>query len=268
MKTVALIVAAGRGTRAGPGAPKQWRTLAGRRVIDWTLDAFDLPGIVHRAVVIHPDDAALAAALPAQVIHGGATRAESVRNGLEALADQGFDAVLIHDAARATTPPEVISAVIDALAHGPAAAPALPVTDALWTGADMLALGVSSFGYLTDADGGGMHYQNQHDIVPYTSAVTGGDQPMYRALPIDAEEALIREWVLQLKLGKISRKPFIDKFGVDPFEKWADVLKEYADNQLIKIEGDEITIPRQTLLRIDTLLVAFFKPEHRGVRYA
>ena len=136
MKTVALIVAAGRGTRAGPGAPKQWRTLAGRRVIDWTLDAFDLPGIVHRAVVIHPDDAALAAALPAQVIHGGATRAESVRNGLEALADQGFDAVLIHDAARATTPPEVIRAVIDALAHGPAAAPALPVTDALWTGAD------------------------------------------------------------------------------------------------------------------------------------
>ena len=141
--------------------------------------------------------------------------------------------------------------------------------DALWSGADMLALGVSSFGYLTDpADGGGMHYQNQHDIVPYISAVTGGDQPMYRALPIDKEEAMIREWVLQLKLGKINRKPFIEKFGVDPFEKWADILKGYVDDKLITMDGDEIMVPRQTLLRIDTLLYAFFKPEHRGVRYA
>lgn len=145
--------------------------------------------------------------------------------------------------------------------------------DALWSGADMLALGVSSFGYLTqplgsDTSGGGMHYQNQHDIVPYTSAVVGGDQPMYRALPIDKEEAMIREWVLQLKLGKVSRLSFIEKFGVDPFEKWADVLRGYVDEKLIAIEGDDVIVPRQTLLRIDTLLYAFFKPEHRGVRYA
>ncbi len=143
--------------------------------------------------------------------------------------------------------------------------------DALWSGADMLAVGVSSFGYLTNSDGGhsgGMHIQNQHDIVPYISAVTGGDSPVYRALPIDKEEALIREWVLQMKLGRISRKPFIDKFGVDPFEKWAGVLKGYVDDGLMHIEGDELVIPRQTLLRIDTLLIALFKPEHQGVRYA
>ena len=145
--------------------------------------------------------------------------------------------------------------------------------DALWSGSDMLALGVSSFGYMTapegaDNPGGGMHYQNQHDIVPYMSAIAGGEQPMYRALPIDAEEAMIREWVLQLKIGRINRRPFIEKFGVDPFEKWADVLKDYVDQKLFVIEGDEIIIPLQTLLRIDTLLVAFFKHEHRGVRYA
>ncbi|MEO0477499.1 MAG: coproporphyrinogen-III oxidase family protein [Planctomycetota bacterium] len=145
--------------------------------------------------------------------------------------------------------------------------------DALWAGADMLALGVSSFGYMTapegaDNAGGGMHYQNQHDIVPYMSAIAGGEQPMYRALPIDAEEAMIREWVLQLKIGRINRQPFIEKFGVDPFEKLADVLKDYVDQGLFIIEGDEVIVPRQTLLRIDTLLVAFFKPEHRGVRYA
>ena len=140
--------------------------------------------------------------------------------------------------------------------------------DALWSGSDMLALGVSSFGYLTDGNGGGMHYQNQHDIVPYISQVTAGESPMYRALPIDAEEAMIREWVLQLKVGRVNRKPFIEKFGVDPFEKWADILKGYVDSGLMTIEGDEVLVPRQTLLRIDTLLYAFFKPEHRGVRYA
>ena len=140
--------------------------------------------------------------------------------------------------------------------------------DALWSGADMLAVGVSSFGYLTMPNGGGMHVQNQHDIVPYISAVTAGDQPVYRALPITQEEALIREWVLQIKLGRISRKPFIEKFGVDPFEKWADILNGYVEDKLMTIEGDELVIPRQTLLRIDSLLYAFFKPEHRGVRYA
>ncbi|MCG8651885.1 MAG: coproporphyrinogen III oxidase, partial [Pirellulales bacterium] len=148
--------------------------------------------------------------------------------------------------------------------------------DALWSGADMLAVGVSSFGYLNAPDnagggltpGGGMHYQNQHDIVPYNSAVIGGESPMFRALPIDQEEAMIREWVLQLKLGKINRLPFIEKFGVDPFEKWADVLQGYVDDKLITIEGDELFVPRQTLLRIDVLLYAFFKPEHQGVRYA
>ncbi|MFN3169037.1 MAG: coproporphyrinogen-III oxidase family protein [Phycisphaeraceae bacterium] len=140
--------------------------------------------------------------------------------------------------------------------------------DALWGGADMLAVGVSSFGYLTGKDGGGMHYQNQHDIVPYVSAVTGGQSPMFRALPIDQEEAMIREWVLQIKTGRVSRSPFIEKFGADPFEKWADILKDYVDHNLVTIEGDDLVIPRQTLLRIDSLLYAFFKPEHRGVRYA
>lgn len=140
--------------------------------------------------------------------------------------------------------------------------------DALWSGADMLALGVSSFGYLSAPSGGGLHYQNQHDIVPYVSAVNGGDSPMHRALPINPEEALIREWVLQIKTGRINRKPFIEKFGVDPFTKWADILRSYIDNKLMIIEGDDLIVPRQTLLRIDTLLYAFFKPEHQDVRYA
>lgn len=135
-KTAAVIVAAGRGRRAGGGEPKQWRPLAGRRVADWTVAAFLAhPGIDHIVLVIHPDDAARVAGLPAAVIHGGATRDASVRAGLETIADQGFTHVLIHDVARAGVTPAIISAVLAALRGGAAgAAPALPVTDALWRG--------------------------------------------------------------------------------------------------------------------------------------
>jgi len=156
--------------------------------------------------------------------------------------------------------------------------------DALWGGADMLAVGVSSFGHLGAAtpgsssgdrrdltSGGGVHFQNHSDIVAYVSAVLGGDDgglAVSRALPITREEALVRQWVLQLKLGKVSRKPFIEKFGVDPFERWADILREYESRGYLKIEGDELTIDRQALLQVDRLLYAFFLPQHRDVRYA
>ena len=135
--------------------------------------------------------------------------------------------------------------------------------DALWTGADMLAVGVSSFGHL-----GGVHYQNQHDIVPYTSAVVNGESPIYRALPVTDEEMMIRQWVLQMKLGRLSRRPFIEKFGVDPFERWEDILDRYAQEGHLRIEGDELIITRESLLEVDRLLHAFFLPKHRDVRYA
>ncbi len=135
--------------------------------------------------------------------------------------------------------------------------------DELWAGADMLACGVSSFGHI-----GGVHYQNQADIVPYVSAVSSGESPIFRALPITEEEAMIRQWVLQLKLGHISRRPFIDRFGVDPFERWADILSDYQTQGLLSIDGDELTLTRDALLQVDRLLHAFFLPQHRGIRYA
>lgn len=134
MKTAVLIVAAGRGNRAGPGGPKQWRPLAGRRVVDWTLAAFDLPEIGERVLVIHPDDRELADLPGVRLVMGGASRSDSVKNGLEALADTGVDRVLIHDVARPCIAAPVIRAVLAALDTSPGAAPALPVSDALWTG--------------------------------------------------------------------------------------------------------------------------------------
>ncbi len=138
MTTAALIVAAGRGLRAGGDVPKQWRMLAGRRVADWTVDAFRAaPGVGRIVLVLHPDDMARATDYPdATCVPGGATRGASVRAGLEALAGSGVDRVLIHDAARPLVGQDVIAAVLRALDSHRGAAPALPVTDALWRGVE------------------------------------------------------------------------------------------------------------------------------------
>ena len=135
MTTAAIIVAAGRGLRAGAGLPKQWRPLAGRPVVAHALAAF--AGMA-RVLVIHPDDRALAESVAdgALIVEGGATRTASVRAALEALAGSGVTKVLIHDAARPSASPDLIARVVAALDHAQGAAPALPVTDALWTGAD------------------------------------------------------------------------------------------------------------------------------------
>jgi 2-C-methyl-D-erythritol 4-phosphate cytidylyltransferase/2-C-methyl-D-erythritol 2,4-cyclodiphosphate synthase len=151
MTTAALIVAAGRGTRAGGGLPKQWRPLGGKRVIDWTLQAFREAGISTIVVVLSPEDRSAWDSFAAEsdliLTAGGAERAVSVQNGLQTLRDlnqkrqdqpgaQPITKVLIHDAARPCTSQALIGSVISALDHSPAAAPALAVTDALWTGAE------------------------------------------------------------------------------------------------------------------------------------
>jgi 2-C-methyl-D-erythritol 4-phosphate cytidylyltransferase/2-C-methyl-D-erythritol 2,4-cyclodiphosphate synthase len=134
MTTAAIIVAAGRGTRAGGDLPKQWQDLAGEPVLSHTIRAF--AGRVDRIMlVIHPDDQSRAALYGLPLVHGGATRAESVRNALEALQGQGVTKVLIHDGARPLVSAALIDRVIAALDTHTGAAPALPVTDALWRGA-------------------------------------------------------------------------------------------------------------------------------------
>lgn len=136
MSTAVVIVAAGRGSRAGGEMPKQWQMLGDQPVVARTVAAF--AGLAdHVVLVIHPDDRARAEGLGLDValVEGGATRDASVRAALEALAGQGIDRVLIHDGARPFVTPAVIGRVLSALEAAPGAAPALPVTDALWRGA-------------------------------------------------------------------------------------------------------------------------------------
>ncbi|WP_234855157.1 bifunctional 2-C-methyl-D-erythritol 4-phosphate cytidylyltransferase/2-C-methyl-D-erythritol 2,4-cyclodiphosphate synthase [Paracoccus everestensis] len=139
----AIVTAAGRGTRAG-GEPKQWRDLRGRSILARSLDAF--AGFDRVVLVVHPDDMVRAIrdfAGGVTIVTGGGTRAASVMAGLEALEGQATH-VLIHDGARPLVSDAVIQGVIDALQGGAqAAAPALPVSDALWKGADGAVIGTT-----------------------------------------------------------------------------------------------------------------------------
>ncbi len=141
MTAAALIVAAGRGLRASRDglSPKQYALLGGRPVLAHAIAAFDaVPAIGQILVVIHPDDAALYADCikfaPARLgapVLGGATRQESVRRGLEALAASPPDHVLNHDAARPIGTPDALQAVLDALDTHDGAIAALPLADTL-----------------------------------------------------------------------------------------------------------------------------------------
>ena len=132
----AVIVAAGSGSRAGPGAAKQWRLLGGRPVLRWSVETLTGAG-AREVVVVIPEgadgDAAIAlAGLPGwRTITGGATRSKSVQAGLHALTGPDDEPVLIHDAARPFVTRAHIEALLAALESADGAIPALPVSDTL-----------------------------------------------------------------------------------------------------------------------------------------
>ena len=135
MSIAAIIVAAGRGERAGAGVPKQLRSLGDKLVFQWSLEAFSAhPDIVQTVLVVPSGEAESYTALcptTTIIVEGGATRTESVKAGLSGCASNRTQAVLIHDAARPGLSRNMISALISALQDADAAAPALKVSDAL-----------------------------------------------------------------------------------------------------------------------------------------
>jgi oxygen-independent coproporphyrinogen-3 oxidase len=135
--------------------------------------------------------------------------------------------------------------------------------DSLWRGADLVALGVASFSHV-----GGTHFQNQHDFEPYVAKLREGQLPLYRALTPTPEERLIREMVLQFKLGQISRDYFQRKFGVDVLDRFDGPLAVLQAEGALAIEGDTLRLTREGLLQVDRLVHEFFLPEHRTARYA
>ena len=133
--------------------------------------------------------------------------------------------------------------------------------DLLWAGADMLGLGVASFSHVQ-----GTHFQNDHDFGSYRERLGRGELPLFRALTPEQDERMIREFVLQMKLGSIKLEYFGEKFGVDPRQRFAAPLEKLREQGLVSIESDGLKLSRDGLLRVDSLLPDFFKPEHRLAR--
>jgi 2-C-methyl-D-erythritol 4-phosphate cytidylyltransferase/2-C-methyl-D-erythritol 2,4-cyclodiphosphate synthase len=134
-RTAVVLVAAGRGLRAGAGGPKQYRAIGGVPVIFRAMESFsNHPDITLVQPVVNPDDSAMFTAAVKGLRHqpptsGGATRQASVLAGLEALAPHKPDLVLIHDAARPFVSQAMISRAIEAASRHSAAIPAIPVND-------------------------------------------------------------------------------------------------------------------------------------------
>ena len=135
--------------------------------------------------------------------------------------------------------------------------------DRLWQGADMAGLGVASFGHIN-----GVHMQNLDTWETYSAAIRAGDIPLSRAYRPTGEERMIRELVLQLKLGSVRPTYFRDKYGVNILERFRDQLDSLAAEGYLKAATDDIVaLTREGLMRVDVLLRRFFRPEHADIRY-
>lgn len=135
--------------------------------------------------------------------------------------------------------------------------------DRLWEGADLAGLGVASFGHIN-----GVHVQNLDSWGPYAAAVNEDRIPLHRAYRPTDEERLIREVVLQLKLGSIRPSYFLQKYGVDVETRFSDALDSLrGDGFLAAANGDRLSLTRDGLLRIDSLLPRFFLQQHADIRY-
>ena len=135
--------------------------------------------------------------------------------------------------------------------------------DKLWAGADLLSLGVASFGHI-----GGVHYQNQHDFEPYVHKINAGESPVYRALKPTEDEQLVREFILQMKLGTLYFQYFDEKFGLSSRQRFAEPLKVICDWGYATVDDEKLVLSRDGLLQVDRLLHEFFLPQHRNKRYA
>jgi oxygen-independent coproporphyrinogen-3 oxidase len=135
--------------------------------------------------------------------------------------------------------------------------------DRLWEGADLVGLGVASFGHVN-----GVHMQNLDKWETYTGAVQGGRLALARAYRPTTDERLIREFVLQFKRGWIRPAYFREKYHVDVRQRFRDPLASLeAEGYLAPPNGRMLALTREGLLRVDLLIRRFFLPEHADIRY-
>ena len=134
--------------------------------------------------------------------------------------------------------------------------------DALWRSADMLGTGVASISHIA-----GRHYQNDHGWDGYMDGLKQGQLPVTRAFLPTEQERLVREMVLQLKLGRIETGYFKQKFGVDIQDVYGDAYGRLESDGMLTRENGSIVLTRSGLLRVDQLLPTFYDEKYRNARY-
>ncbi|MCB1044099.1 MAG: coproporphyrinogen III oxidase family protein [Acidobacteria bacterium] len=134
--------------------------------------------------------------------------------------------------------------------------------DALWDGADMMGTGVASFSHVQ-----GVHYQNISNWGEYLDHLDQGLLPLQRAFVTDEDDQFRRQFILKLKLGEVDMQPFVDRFGQNPAEQFSEELAQYEEQGLLVVKKDRIKLTMDGLLRVDSLLPAFYDEAYRGKRY-
>ena len=135
--------------------------------------------------------------------------------------------------------------------------------DRLWQGADLVGLGVASFGHVN-----GVHMQNLDTWEAYGAAVKRGEIPLGRAYRPTDEERMIRELVLQLKRGEVRPAYFREKYGTAVLDRFKEPIASLRKDGFLRGADEEaVSLSREGLLRVDVLLPRFFLPEHAGIRY-
>ena len=122
----------------------------------------------------------------------------------------------------------------------------------------MVGTGVASFSHV-----GGVHYQNEDQWEDYVGALQSDRLPIKRAMTVTPEQRMIREWVLQMKLGAVGFDYFREKFQIDPKDRFARELEQLTRDELARIDDQGVTLTRAGLLRVDAILHSFFEEQFR-----
>lgn len=179
---------------------------------------------------------------PTFQLHDWDTKAEWVRLAFEALQQAGYKQTSAYTAVRNPTAHQFL------------------YRNNLWHGADLLALGVASFGHIS-----GSLYQNEKEFGRYIRLIEADLLPVHRAYELSHEEAMIREFILQLKLGRVSLEYFTAKFNIDLSTFFKVQLEALKQQKLIKFEENAIVVESKGLLRVDDWLKAFYLPQHQAI---
>lgn len=134
--------------------------------------------------------------------------------------------------------------------------------DLLWRDADLLSLGVSSFSHIHST-----HFQNEKDFEPYVAAVQEGRFPLRRSYTLTNEEAMIREFILQVKLSNLDTTYFQSKYGINPLERFQAPLEHLRQEGVLYIDPPVIYLTEKGRLEIDGWLPHFYLPQHQDARY-